>query len=98
MLDRNTRTIVSTALRAAEVPPERVAEALRLLECKEGGAGQGAVVQSVAVRQARVCEMLDCSRFHVRKMERLGLLKPVDLAGLKRYGVADVLKLVGRAQ
>jgi hypothetical protein len=89
-MDRNKLNLFRAALRAVEVPPERAAGALRLLEGKEREvSSKGA--QAVAVRQARVCEMLDCSRFHVRKLERLRLLKPVELAGLRRYVVADVM-------
>lgn len=86
--------LVRAALRAAGVPAERIDDTVRFADGKQHAVSEEEV-QPLAVRQARVCEMLDCSRFHVRKLERLGLLKPVDLAGLKRYCVRDVLKLAG---
>jgi hypothetical protein len=91
-MNRSSRSIITTAARAAGASPDRIAVALAVLEEKEA---PSAATQPLAVRQARVCELLDCSRFHVRKLVREGRLPQRDLAGLKRYALADVLKLVG---
>lgn len=91
-MERDQRNLIRAAGRAAGVPAERIAAGIATME---GRAPEPAKSDAVAVRQARVCELLDCSRFHVRKLEKLGLLKPCDVAGLKRYPIAQVLALVG---
>jgi hypothetical protein len=84
--------VIIAAIKAAGFPPERLAAALAALKGKELTSHK---TEEVLVRQARVCEMLDCSRFHVRKLVKEGLLPQRDIAGLRRYAVADIFKLAG---
>ena len=90
MLHKDAKTAIAATARAAGIPPDRIVAGLAAMEGAPAKAGAGVV----AVQQARVCEMLSCSRHHVRKLERLGLLIPVELAGVRRYAVADILRLL----
>ncbi len=92
MLNRLHKQNLLAATKAAGLSPGKIARAIAVEDDKEPTKGQ---IQPLAVNQARTCELLSCWRFHVRKLEKLRLLKPVHLAGLKRYPVADVMKLVG---
>jgi hypothetical protein len=91
VIDRLHRQTIAAALRAAAVPPEKVGAVLAMLDNKEAPTDK---TLPLAVSQARVCELLDCSRFHVRKLVKLDLLKPRDVGGLTRYAVADVVALL----
>ena len=91
MFDREKRNLVRAALKAAGYPEPKIVEILGMAE--DRGPAKG-VLQPIAVNQARAAELLGCSRFHVRKLERLGLVKSVNLAGLKRFPLSEVLKLV----
>ena len=90
-MDKSARAAIAATARAVGIAPERISAALAAMDDR---IPKGEIT-ALAVQQARVCEMLSCSRHHVRKLEHLGLLKPVYLAGLKRYLVSDVLKLLG---
>jgi hypothetical protein len=94
MLNKDGRKMVAMALKVGGIPPDQIPASLAALE---GRVHEAEVAQALAVRQARVCELLDCSRFHVRKLVREGLLPVHDIAGLKRYAFADVVKLIGGA-
>ena len=91
MLEKNARTAIAATAKAVGIEPERIAAGIAAME----GTVLKTNTPALAVQQARVCEMLACSRHHVRKLERVGLLKPIELAGLKRYLVADIIKLLG---
>jgi hypothetical protein len=90
MVERANRQAIAAAMRAAGIPAPTIAELLARLDGKET---PPAAVTAIAVNQARVGQMLGCSRFHVRKLVQLGLLPQHDIAGLKRYLVSDVVKL-----
>src|ERR1043166_1033873 len=88
-MKRTTETIVRAALAAdGGIAADQIVRILRLLKGKPPEEAPQPV--RFAVNQARVSEML---RFHGRKLERLGLLKSVDLAGLKRYPMSSILGL-----
>lgn len=89
-----TKKILIATLRADNgISDAQIARVLAVLEGKDCDGNSNA--SALAVNQARVGEMLDCSRFHVRKLVELGLLRQRNLAGLNRYAVADVMKLLG---
>ena len=90
MLDKNARRTITGTARAFGLGPEQIAAGLAAMD----GTVPKAEISALAVHQARVCEMLSCSRHHVRKLERLGLLKPVELAGVKRYPVDAIRRLL----
>jgi hypothetical protein len=92
MFDREKRNLVRVALKAAGYPEVKIAEVLAVVDDRGPTKGE---LRPLALNQSRAAELLSCSRFHIRKLERLGLLKPVDLAGLKRYPLSEVVKLVG---
>ena len=91
-MERTKKNLIVAAAKDAGCRAEHIVAALAILQGKAAPDNQR---PPVAVRQARVCEMLDCSRFHIRKLQKMGLLQPVDVAGLRRYRITDVMKLLG---
>lgn len=91
MLPKHARHAISAVAKSHGVPSDLIAAGIGAMDRSSTGPRE---MTALAVRQARVCEMLDCSRHHVRKLERLGLLAPVDVGGLKRYPVAKVMQLL----
>lgn len=91
MLDRNTKTIIITALRGAGVDQQKVLAAVALLEDR----GSQKFERSPAlVSQAEAARLTSVSRFTIRKLVQAGKLNAVEvLPGLIRYRVEDLLKL-----
>jgi hypothetical protein len=91
MLKRDTKTIVTAALRSAGVEQQRIVAALAVLD----GNGQIKSKQLPAfVSQAEAGRLLSVSRFTVKKLVATGKLHPVELLpGLLRYKVDELLNL-----
>lgn len=88
-LDKPTKLIVSTALRAAGVESAQILVGLAVLE------GRQADVQEktgALLTQAQKARQLGVSRFTVRKLTKLGRLHPIELLpGLLRYRAGDLV-------
>jgi hypothetical protein len=91
MLRKDTKTIVTTALRSAGVEQQKIVEALVLLD------GNGKVKSKhlpAYVSQAEAGRLLSVSRFTVKKLVATGKIHPVELLpGLLRYRVEELLNL-----
>lgn len=91
VLDRNTKTIVTTALRSAGVEQETILAALALIEGKKSLRLEPPLS---LVTQAEASRLASISRFTFRKLVLAGRIKPVEiLPGFRRYRRADVESL-----
>ena len=89
MLDKSTKVIVSTALRAAGVEPSHIVAGLALIEGKSAEAQEK---PAALLSQAEKARQLGVSRFTVRKLTKLGRLQPVELLpGLLRYRADELV-------
>jgi hypothetical protein len=90
-LEKSGKNAIAAMAKSLGVPADRISAALSAMDgvhyVKQG-------VQPIAVPQARVCEMLSCSRHHVRKLVRQGLLRTVTIGGLTRYPVDSIMNLL----
>lgn len=87
MLDRNVKTIVKTALKAAGIGDAQICAALAVVEGKEA---DKATEIALVVNQATAARMLSVSRFTIRKLVSDNVLHPVKLRDAVRYSRAEL--------
>jgi hypothetical protein len=89
MINKSTRSIVTTALRAAGVEPTQITAALATIDGQQPKAHQ---TPAVLLTQAQKARQMGVSRFTIRKLTQLGRLQPVEvLPGLLRYRADELV-------
>ena len=90
MLDKSTKLIVRTALRAAGVEPDRIAAAFAILESKQPDANEP---KAALLAQAQKARQLGVSRFTIWRLTAFGRLRPVELLpGFWRYRSSEMVE------
>jgi hypothetical protein len=88
-LDKNNKTLITSALRAASTDPEVISTVLSILE---GKAIHTAQKPKALLSQAEKAKQLGVSRFTIRKMTLAGKLHPIELLpGLYRYRADELV-------